>query len=293
MARGLGRRRRRMARRAGREGATARASVDEAEGSMGCPPVQELGRGEAHEEIRGSRRSFDERADVSAGVKDTLRVARLGGNAARSLRGLYERSGFSPVQGEGAPGPPPVSHSPAMREPWGRDNAPRVAWVEHGDIGGETVLSETRDTEPTTSCSCPESRSSGDRKMTPWRRRLVEDRRSKSVGGKCRGRGHDAIFIAAPFDSCAGSLPISRVKDSRGWPQAVQRLKSLAKQMDREQSSLEERYKTVLHKVGAALDRLVCRCSYPNGLRCVSKRGVCQAVLRRKHPSISRSIRFH
>ncbi|CAM9280340.1 unnamed protein product [Ectocarpus sp. 13 AM-2016] len=188
--------------------------------------------------------------DIRAAVNEALSVGRTGGDPVPSLTALYERIGFSAMQGDNSHhgGTPSLPTSPSRARVGNAAEAYRFRDVHDGeDYGRQRLVEPTAvggffaedDTEVLESSRRQASGHQVDnRGSRPANGRKHHGTGNAFVGGGVTTKGYS--FASSPL-----VRPTSAAERS---PEVVKRLEALASQLERERSHVEDWYKDVVHR---------------------------------------------
>ncbi|CAB1114232.1 unnamed protein product [Ectocarpus sp. CCAP 1310/34] len=188
--------------------------------------------------------------DIRAAVNEALGVGRTGGDPVPSLAALYERIGFSAIQGEDRHhgGAPSLPTSPRRARVGNAAEAYRSRYVHDGEDYGRQRL-----VEPTAAGGFF---AEDDTEVVESSRRQasghhVDDGGSRPAnGGKHHGIGNAFVggAVAAKGYSFANSPLVRPTSAAERSPEVAKRLEALASQLERERSDVEQWYKDVVHR---------------------------------------------
>ncbi|CAN0304714.1 unnamed protein product [Ectocarpus sp. 12 AP-2014] len=194
--------------------------------------------------------------DIRAAVNEALGVGRTGGDPVPSLTALYERIGFSAIQGENRHhgGTPTLPTSPRrarvgnaaeayrFRDVHGEEDCGRQGLVEPTAVGGFFAEDDTEVLESS------RRQASGHQ---------VDNGRSRPAnGGKHHGTGNAFVGgeVTTKGYSFAHSPLVRPTSAAERSPEVVKRLEALASQLESERSDVEQWYKDVVQRASPGTD---------------------------------------
>lgn len=190
--------------------------------------------------------------DIRAAVKEAFCVGRAGEDPVPSLTALYERIGFCAMQGKDGHhgGTPSLPTSPSRARVGNTVEAHRFRDVHDGEDYGRQ-----RTVEPTAvggffAEDDTETSESSRRQASGHH---ADDGGSRPTnGGKYHGTGNAFVGggVTTKGYSFANSSLARPTSAAQRSPEVVKRLETLASQLERERSDVEQWYKDVVHRVG-------------------------------------------
>ncbi|CAM9710494.1 unnamed protein product [Ectocarpus sp. 12 AP-2014] len=188
--------------------------------------------------------------DIRAAVNEALGVGRTGGDPVPSLTALYERIGFSAMQGENRHhgGTPSLPTSPRRARVGNAAEAYRFRDVHDGEDYGRQRLVEPTAVGGFFAEDDTEVLESSRRQASGHQ---VDNRGSRPAnGGKHHGTGNAFVGggVTTKGYSFASSPLVRPTSAAERSPEVVKRLEALASQLERERSDVEEWYKDVVHR---------------------------------------------
>lgn len=186
------------------------------------------------------RTTLLDEVDVGAAVVDAIMVGRAGGDPVPSLTALYERLGFCAIQGEDEDNVvPSLPTSPSRAAAGG---AFHKAYSFEGD---DEEKFRRRPEEPEIPGGY--SQESGVEALAPSRQCATSRNFDESCAGLCDGERNGIKGYSFAHSPIARATSVAERS-----PKVLRRLEALESQLEREREAMEQWYKNVVHRVGAA-----------------------------------------